>query len=210
MPTAYPPKRLLLSWRLRRLGCGRSAAATEKKNEMKASMTPISPSTQPRGIKSRLPRAEEASPAEAGFVGRGRFWRTRRAEARSAMASGGRSDNQRGTGRPGGDRRPQGQRNQAPREGGEGRSDNRGEGRGEGRRDDRRSDNRGEPRDDNRGKFGGRVIARIEVTARIAVRVPSATTTSRSRHASKPSRRARRSRSIRIRPLPSSQLSRSS
>ncbi len=65
---------------------------------------------------------------------------------------GGRSDNQRGTGRPGGDRRPQGQRNQAPREGGEGRA----EGRGEGRRDDRRSDNRGDRRDDNRGKFGGK------------------------------------------------------
>lgn len=66
---------------------------------------------------------------------------------------GGRSDNQRGTGgRPGGDRRPQGQRNQAPREGGE----NRGENRSEGRRDDRRSDNRGERRDDNRGKFAGK------------------------------------------------------
>lgn len=65
---------------------------------------------------------------------------------------GGRSDNQRGTGRPGGDRRPQGQRSQAPREGGEGRA----EGRGEGRRDDRRSDNRGDRRDDNRGKFGGK------------------------------------------------------
>jgi ATP-dependent RNA helicase SUPV3L1/SUV3 len=73
---------------------------------------------------------------------------------------GGRSDNQRGTGRPGGDRRPQGQRNQAPRDGGEGRGDNRGDGRGEGRRDDRRSDNRGDGRgdrrDDNRGKFAGK------------------------------------------------------
>lgn len=57
---------------------------------------------------------------------------------------GGRSDNQRGTGRPGGDRRPQGQRNPAPREGGEVA----GEKRGEGRRDDRRSD--------NRGKFAGK------------------------------------------------------
>lgn len=65
---------------------------------------------------------------------------------------GGRSDNQRGTGRPGGDRRPQGQRNAAPREGGEAG----GEKRGEGRRDDRRSDNRGERRDDNRGKFAGK------------------------------------------------------
>ncbi len=65
---------------------------------------------------------------------------------------GGRSDNQRGTGRPGGDRRPQGQRNPAPREGGEAA----GEKRGEGRRDDRRSDNRGERRDDNRGKFAGK------------------------------------------------------
>jgi ATP-dependent RNA helicase SUPV3L1/SUV3 len=52
---------------------------------------------------------------------------------------GGRSDNQRGAGRPGGDRRPQGQRNPAPREGAEAA----GEKRGEGRRDDRRSDNRG-------------------------------------------------------------------
>ncbi|WP_307371975.1 helicase-related protein [Peteryoungia aggregata] len=65
---------------------------------------------------------------------------------------GGRNDNQRGTGRPGGDRRPQGQRNPAPREGGEAA----GEKRGEGRRDDRRSDNRGERRDDNRGKFAGK------------------------------------------------------
>ncbi|MFN3318496.1 MAG: helicase-related protein [Allorhizobium sp.] len=65
---------------------------------------------------------------------------------------GGRNDNQRGTGRPAGDRRPQGQRNPAPREGGEGA----GEKRGEGRRDDRRSDNRGERRDDNRGKFAGK------------------------------------------------------
>ncbi|QEE47875.1 helicase [Rhizobium sp. WL3] len=66
---------------------------------------------------------------------------------------GGRSDNQRGAGRPGGERRPQGQRNQAPREGGEAA----GEKRGEGRRDDRRSDNRGgERRDDNRGKFAGK------------------------------------------------------
>ncbi len=65
---------------------------------------------------------------------------------------GGRSDNQRGTGRPAGDRRPQGQRNPAPREGGEAA----GEKRGEGRRDDRRSDNRGERRDDNRGKFAGK------------------------------------------------------
>jgi ATP-dependent RNA helicase SUPV3L1/SUV3 len=65
---------------------------------------------------------------------------------------GGRSDNQRGTGRPGGDRRSQGQRNQAPREAGEARGDN----RGEGRRDDRRSENRGERRDDNRGKFAGK------------------------------------------------------
>lgn len=65
---------------------------------------------------------------------------------------GGRSDNQRGTGRPGGDRRPQGQRNAAPREGGEAG----GEKRGEGRRDDRRSDNRGDRRDDNRGKFAGK------------------------------------------------------
>ncbi len=65
---------------------------------------------------------------------------------------GGRNDNQRGTGRPGGDRRPQGQRNPAPREGGEAG----GEKRGEGRRDDRRSDNRGERRDDNRGKFAGK------------------------------------------------------
>ncbi|MFN3719998.1 MAG: helicase-related protein [Rhizobium rhizophilum] len=66
---------------------------------------------------------------------------------------GGRSDNQRGTGRPGGERRPQGQRNQAPREGAEAA----GEKRGEGRRDDRRSDNRGgERRDDNRGKFAGK------------------------------------------------------
>jgi ATP-dependent RNA helicase SUPV3L1/SUV3 len=65
---------------------------------------------------------------------------------------GGRSDNQRGTGRPGGDRRPQGQRNPAPREGGEAA----GEKRGEGRRDDRRSDNRGERRDDNRGKFASK------------------------------------------------------
>lgn len=69
---------------------------------------------------------------------------------------GGRGDNQRGTGRPAGDRRPQGQRHQAPREGGEGRSDNRPEGRGEGRRDDRRSDNRGDRRDDNRGKFAAK------------------------------------------------------
>jgi len=65
---------------------------------------------------------------------------------------GGRSDNQRGTGRPAGDRRPQAQRNPAPREGGEAA----GEKRGEGRRDDRRSDNRGERRDDNRGKFAGK------------------------------------------------------
>ena len=65
---------------------------------------------------------------------------------------GGRSDNQRGAGRPGGDRRPQGQRNPAPREGAEAA----GEKRGEGRRDDRRSDNRGERRDDNRGKFAGK------------------------------------------------------
>ena len=65
---------------------------------------------------------------------------------------GGRSDNQRGAGRPGGDRRPQGQRNQAPREGGEAG----GEKRGEGRRDDRRPDNRGERRDDNRNKFAGK------------------------------------------------------
>lgn len=65
---------------------------------------------------------------------------------------GGRNDNQRGTGRPAGDRRPQGQRNPAPREGGEAA----GEKRGEGRRDDRRSDNRGERRDDNRGKFAGK------------------------------------------------------
>ena len=65
---------------------------------------------------------------------------------------GGRNDNQRGAGRPGGDRRPQGQRNPAPREGGEAA----GEKRGEGRRDDRRSDNRGERRDDNRGKFAGK------------------------------------------------------
>jgi ATP-dependent RNA helicase SUPV3L1/SUV3 len=65
---------------------------------------------------------------------------------------GGRNDNQRGTGRPGGDRRPQGQRNPAPREGGEAA----GEKRGEGRRDDRRSDNRSERRDDNRGKFAGK------------------------------------------------------
>lgn len=65
---------------------------------------------------------------------------------------GGRNDNQRGTGRPAGDRRPQGQRNPAPREGGEGGSEK----RGEGRRDDRRSDNRGERRDDNRGKFAGK------------------------------------------------------
>jgi len=65
---------------------------------------------------------------------------------------GGRNDNQRGTGRPAGDRRPQGQRNPAPREGGEAT----GEKRGEGRRDDRRSDNRGERRDDNRGKFAGK------------------------------------------------------
>ncbi|MBX9468411.1 MAG: helicase [Rhizobium sp.] len=66
---------------------------------------------------------------------------------------GGRSDNQRGAGRPGGERRPQGQRNQAPREGGEAA----GEKRGEARRDDRRSDNRGgERRDDNRGKFAGK------------------------------------------------------
>lgn len=69
---------------------------------------------------------------------------------------GGRSDNQRGTGRPAGDRRPQGQRHQAPREGGESRGDNRPEGRGEGRRDDRRSDNRGDRRDDNRGKFAAK------------------------------------------------------
>lgn len=69
---------------------------------------------------------------------------------------GGRSDNQRGAGRPAGDRRPQGQRNPAPREGGEGRGENRGENRGEGRRDDRRSENRGERRDDNRGKFAGK------------------------------------------------------
>ena len=55
-------------------------------------------------------------------------------------------------GRPGGDRRPQGQRNQAPREGGDAAGDK----RGEGRRDDRRSDNRGERRDDNRGKFAGK------------------------------------------------------
>lgn len=65
---------------------------------------------------------------------------------------GGRNDSQRGTGRPAGDRRPQGQRNPAPREGGEAA----GEKRGEGRRDDRRSDNRGERRDDNRGKFAGK------------------------------------------------------
>ncbi len=65
---------------------------------------------------------------------------------------GGRNDNQRGTGRPAGDRRPQGQRSPAPREGGEAA----GEKRGEGRRDDRRSDNRGERRDDNRGKFAGK------------------------------------------------------
>ncbi|MGQ2968371.1 MAG: helicase-related protein [Allorhizobium sp.] len=65
---------------------------------------------------------------------------------------GGRNDNQRGTGRPAGDRRPQGQRNPAPREGGEAA----GEKRSEGRRDDRRSDNRGERRDDNRGKFAGK------------------------------------------------------
>jgi ATP-dependent RNA helicase SUPV3L1/SUV3 len=65
---------------------------------------------------------------------------------------GGRNDNQRGTGRPAGDRRPQGQRNPVPREGGEAA----GEKRGEGRRDDRRSDNRGERRDDNRGKFAGK------------------------------------------------------
>jgi ATP-dependent RNA helicase SUPV3L1/SUV3 len=64
---------------------------------------------------------------------------------------GGRSDNQRGAGRPG-DRRPQGPRNQAPREGGEAG----GEKRGEGRRDDRRPDNRGDRRDDNRGKFAGK------------------------------------------------------
>jgi ATP-dependent RNA helicase SUPV3L1/SUV3 len=65
---------------------------------------------------------------------------------------GGRNDNQRGAGRPGGDRRPQGQRNPAPREGGEAA----GEKRGEGRRDDRRSDNRSERRDENRGKFAGK------------------------------------------------------
>ncbi len=65
---------------------------------------------------------------------------------------GGRNDNQRSTGRPAGDRRPQDQRNAAPREGGEAA----GEKRGEGRRDDRRSDNRGERRDDNRGKFAGK------------------------------------------------------
>ncbi len=67
---------------------------------------------------------------------------------------GGRNDNQRGTGRPAGDRRPQGQRNPAPREGGEAAGEKRGEGRRDDRRsDNRRSDNRGERRDDNRGKF---------------------------------------------------------
>lgn len=102
--------------------------------------------------------AEEAAPTEATAAEQA----GEPAEPKPVLLwrPGGRSDNQRGAGRPGGDRRPQGQRNQAPREGGEGRGDNRGEGRGEGRRDDRRSDNRGEGRgdrrDDNRGKFAGK------------------------------------------------------
>ena len=74
------------------------------------------------------PAAAEEQPAEPTEPKPVLLWRP-----------GGRSDNQRGAGRPGGDRRPQGQRNPAPREGAEAA----GEKRGEGRRDDRRSDNRG-------------------------------------------------------------------
>ncbi|MCJ8239926.1 helicase-related protein [Peteryoungia algae] len=79
------------------------------------------------------PAAAEEQPAEPTEPKPVLLWRP-----------GGRSDNQRGAGRPGGDRRPQGQRNPAPREGAEAA----GEKRGEGRRDDRRSD--------NRGKFAGK------------------------------------------------------
>ncbi|MCC8933030.1 helicase-related protein [Rhizobium sp. 'Codium 1'] len=74
------------------------------------------------------PAAAEEQPAEPTEPKPVLLWRP-----------GGRSDNQRGAGRPGGDRRPQGQRNPAPREGAEAAGEN----RGEGRRDDRRSDNRG-------------------------------------------------------------------
>ncbi|MDH4413557.1 MAG: helicase-related protein [Rhizobium sp.] len=100
---------------------------------------------------------ESASPAESSEAGEIAVSAEQSAEASEPKPvllwrPGGRSDNQRGTGRPAGDRRPQGQRNQAPREAG----DNSGDKRGEGRRDDRRPDNRGERRDDNRGKFAGK------------------------------------------------------
>ncbi|MFN3834245.1 MAG: helicase, partial [Allorhizobium sp.] len=106
------------------------------------------PVEAPAAAAEETAATEVAAAGEAAAVG----------EAQSAEATepkpvllwrpGGRNDNQRGAGRTGGDRRPQGQRNQAPREGGDNR--------GEGRRDDRRSDNRGERRDDNRGKFAGK------------------------------------------------------
>lgn len=111
------------------------AGETASEGEVPAVVAEEQPAAAAEDVASAEPSAEATEPKPV------LLWRP-----------GGRSDNQRGTGRPGGDRRPQGQRNQAPREGGEPG----GEKRGEGRRDDRRSDNRGERRDDNRGKFAGK------------------------------------------------------
>lgn len=121
-----------------------SEATGEAEATGEVEAAPASAEEAPASDAAPAEAAASEQPAEAGEAAEPKpvlLWRP-----------GGRSDNQRGTGRPGGDRRPQGQRNQAPREGGEGRA----EGRGEGRRDDRRSDNRGDRRDDNRGKFGGK------------------------------------------------------